>query len=125
MDSLSHLYRGGRLSAVSAIVGGALGIKPVLTLDAAGRLVPAAKIRGRRAALLSLAARLEENGYDPDACPDLIIGHADAEADARFLAGAVRERYPGAQIILCPLGAVIGSHTGPGTVTLLFLGARR
>ena len=125
VDSLSHLYRGGRLSAVSAIVGGALGIKPVLTLDAAGRLVPAAKIRGRRAALLSLAARLEENGYDPDACPDLIIGHADAEADARFLAGAVRERYPGAQIILCPLGAVIGSHTGPGTVTLLFLGARR
>ena len=125
VDSLSHLYRGGRLSAVSAMVGGALGIKPVLTVTGSGRLAPAAKVRGRRAALLSLAARLEENGYDPHAFPEIIIVHADAGEDARFIAGEILGRHPGAKISFSSLGAVIGSHTGPGTAAVFFLGARR
>lgn len=107
-------------------MGGALGIKPVLTVTgAAGRLAPAAKVRGRRAALLSLAARLEENGYDPHAFPEIIIVHADAGEDARFIAGEILGRHPGAKISFSSLGAVIGSHTGPGTAAVFFLGARR
>ena len=106
-------------------MGGALGIKPVLTVTGSGRLAPAAKVRGRRAALLSLAARLEENGYDPHAFPEIIIVHADAGEDARFIAGEILGRHPGAKISFSSLGAVIGSHTGPGTAAVFFLGARR
>ncbi len=125
VDSLSHLYRGGRLSAVSALVGSALGIKPVLTVTADGKLVSTAKIRGRRAALLALVDRMEPCGFSPAACAEVIIGHGDASEDAALLATMVRERYRQAEITICPLGAVIGSHTGPGTITLLFSGVRR
>ena len=125
VDSLGHLHRGGRLSAASALVGCALSIKPILTVSPEGALIPVGRARGRRASLLALVDRMAENGFDPGHCPDVIVSHADATKDAALLAETVKRRYPAAAVTVLPLGAVIGSHAGPGTASVFFLGSRR
>lgn len=124
VDDLNHLKRGGRVSSAAALFGTMLGIKPVLHVDDAGHLIPVAKIRGRRQSLDSLVAHMEQTVTNPEE-QVIFISHGDCEKDAQYVADQIHARWNVKEIVLNEIGPVIGTHSGPGTVALFFLGSKR
>lgn len=124
VDDLNHLKRGGRVSAASAFVGTMLNIKPVLHVDNEGHLIPMEKVRGRRKSLDALVEHMEKTAIDPQN-QVIFISHGDCEEDAEYVAQKVRERFGIKELYINFIGPVIGSHSGPGTVALFFLGTER
>ena len=124
VDDLDFLKRGGRVSATTAFVGGLLNIKPILHVDNAGKLINVGKVRGRKTAIETLAKKLGElgEGYNNET---VFISHGDCEADAQTLASIVKEKYGVKNVLIGYVGAVIGSHSGPGTLAFFFLGKER
>ena len=121
VDDLVYLKRGGRVSAATALVGTMLNIKPVLHVDNEGHLVSMVKARGRKAAINTLVAKLQEHGGNWDNST-VFICHADCMEDAQRLAETVKEKCGVKETFIGNLGAVIGSHAGPGTLALFFMG---
>lgn len=120
VEDLFHLNRGGRLSAMEAVVGTALKIKPVLSIDENGKLCVMAKVRGMRKGLEYLVGKLEqEAGHLPK--QTVIIGHGDNREAADKLEMMIRERGLAEDIIISNIGPIIGTHTGPGMVALTFM----
>ena len=124
VDDLMYLKRGGRVSAATALVGTMLQIKPVLHVDDEGRLINVAKARGRKASIEALAKKLGETGI-PGANDTVFICHGDCHEDAKLLENLVKEKYGVKNVLTYYVGAVIGSHSGPGTLALFFLGDHR
>lgn len=124
VDDLMFLKRGGRISAATAVVGTMLNIKPVLHVDEEGHLVSVAKCRGRKNALEALVKKLEQDGL-PGENNTVFISHGDCIEDARYVAQLAQERCGVKTVIIDYVGAVIGSHSGPGTVAFFFLGSKR
>ena len=125
VDDLVYLKRGGRVSAVAALVGGMLGIKPVLHVDDEGHLINISKVRGRKTAVTALADKYGELALDKTAGP-IFISHADCYNDAQMLAEIMKTKYGAPDVkIITDVGTVIGAHSGPGTLALFFLGKNR
>lgn len=124
VDDLMYLKRGGRVSAATALLGTMLQIKPVLHVDNNGHLVNVAKVRGRKASIEALAAKLGALGL-PGANDTVFICHGDCLQDAQYLETLVKEKYGVKNVFTYYVGAVIGSHSGPGTLALFFLGEHR
>ena len=124
VDDLFFLKRCGRVSAATALVGSALGIKPVLHVDNEGHLINVSKARGRKNSILALVDRMEKSAINP-AKQTIFISHGDCLADAEFLADEVRKRFGISDITINFVGPVIGAHSGPGTLALFFLGEER
>ena len=124
VDDLMYLKRGGRISAATALAGTMLQIKPVLHMDDEGHLINISKVRGRKASIEALAKKLGETGI-PGANDTVFICHGDCMEDARFLERLVKEKYGVKDVFIYYVGAVIGSHSGPGTLALFFLGEKR
>lgn len=126
VDDLNHLYRGGRVSKTTAVVGGVLNIKPVLHVDDEGKLIPVGKVRGRKKSLLALVDMMEEKlGNYKNSCDTIFISHGDCEQDAQFVVDKIKEKYPIKTVLMNHVGATIGAHSGPGTVALFFVGENR
>lgn len=126
VDDLNHLYRGGRVSKTTAVVGSLLNIKPVLHVDNEGKLTAIGKVRGRKKALQELVKLMEEKlGSYHDKCHTIFISHGDCESDAQYLAEKVKEKYQINTIIMNQVCATIGAHSGPGTMALFFVGDER
>ncbi|MGI8256930.1 DegV family protein [Blautia difficilis] len=123
VDDLNHLYRGGRVSRTTAIVGSMLNIKPVLHVDNEGKLTAIGKVRGRKKALQELIKLMDEKigSFGAD-CDTIFISHGDCEQDAQYVAAKVKEKYNIKNIIINQVGATIGAHSGPGTMALFFVG---
>lgn len=124
VDDLMFLKRGGRVSAATALVGTMLNIKPILHVDNEGHLISKSKVRGRKASLDALAAKLDELGL-PGENETVFISHGDCLEDAQYLAQRLKEKHGVKNVIISYVGAVIGSHSGPGTMALFFLGQHR
>lgn len=125
VDSLSHLHRGGRVTGAAAFVGNLLHIKPVLNVDYEGHLIPREKEQGRRRALKCLLEKMESLIRNPEG-QRIFISHGDDLEGAQKLAAMIRERFPEiSDILISPIGAVIGAHSGPGTIALFFMGKSR
>lgn len=124
VDDLVYLKRGGRVSATAAFFGNALGIKPVMHVDNEGHLVPVLKVRGRRTAIGAMADKLGEGALDLEN-GKVYISHGDCLADAEYLASVLDEKYGVHVDLITDVGAVIGAHSGPGTLALFFLGNER
>lgn len=113
VDTLEYLRRGGRIGATRAAVGQALQVKPILQiLD--GEVVPLERVRTTSKALarlteLTLAATLGRT-------VEIAVQHLDAADRAHVLAATLEEALPHTRVVVCPLGAVVGAHTGPGIV---------
>lgn len=122
VDDLTHLKRGGRISAATALVGTMLNIKPIIHVDNDGHLINTAKIRGRKAAIDLLAGKLDETGIDQEIA---FIAHGDCPEDAAALEKIVKETYGVKKVITGYVGPVIGAHTGPGVLVLFFMGSHR
>jgi len=124
VDDLMFLKRGGRISAATALLGTMLQIKPVLHVDDEGHLISVSKARGRKASLDALVKKVAELGI-PGENETMFISHGDCIEDAEYVAAQLKEKYGTKEVIISYVGAVIGSHSGPGTVALFFLGNKR
>ena len=123
VDDLNFLYRGGRLSRSSAILGTVINIKPILYFDREGRLVALDKVRGRKKSLMTLVDNMKDRlGEYKDKQVFIGIVHGDCEMDARYVANMITERFGYTDIEIRPIGPSIGAHSGPGAVGLIFLG---
>lgn len=126
VDDLNHLYRGGRVSKATAILGTMINIKPLMHVDNEGHLIPLSKVRGRKKSLLALVDMMEERlGSYRDQNDIIFISHGDAKEDAQFLADHIKERFGMQTFLIDYVGATIGAHSGPGTIALFFLGDHR
>jgi DegV family protein with EDD domain len=113
VDSLEYLRRGGRIGSAERIIGQALAVKPILHV-AKGRVQPLEKVRTMSKALGRLEdLTVETAGSTP---ANIAVMHLDARKRAEDLAERVRRRLPDADILIGEVGAVIGSHVGPGMV---------
>lgn len=124
VDDLMYLKRGGRVSAATALVGTMLKIKPVLHVDEEGHLINVAKVRGRKASIEALANKLGQLGL-PGKNDLITICHGDCIDDAKYLEQLLKEKYGTKEVFIGYTGAVIGSHSGPGTLAIFFLGNKR
>lgn len=123
VDDLNFLYRGGRLSRSSAILGTVIDIKPILYVNREGELVPLDKVRGRKKVLMTMVDNMAERlGEYKDKQVFIGVVHGDCEMDARYVANMITERFGYTDIVIRPIGPSIGVHTGPGAVALIFLG---
>ncbi len=126
VDDLNHLYRGGRLSKGAAILGTVVNIKPILYINEEGKLVPLAKVRGRKKSIATLVDNMEARiGSYRDKQIMIGIVHGDCEEEANYLAELVREKFGYENICIRPIGPSIGAHSGPGALGLIFLGDQK
>lgn len=123
VDDLVYLKRGGRISPTVALVGGILGIKPVLHVDNEGKLVSVSKVRGRKASLNALLDKYGELAKDTKGT--VYISNADCSEDVEYLKEQFKEQYKTEVEIVTDIGPVIGAHSGPGTMAVFFLGKER
>lgn len=123
VDDLMHLKRGGRLSAAAAVAGTVIGLKPVLTFDKEGGLGVFEKVMGRKKAMCKLAEKVIEGLTHPEYT--VYVAHADCEEEGEKLAQMIREKRPDATVKVQSIGPVIGSHCGPDTLAVFFIGDSR
>ena len=123
VEDLHHLKRGGRIGVITANVGTVLNIKPILSVDADGKLMNVCKVMGRKKSLNELLNRMKAEAVTPEE-QIVIIGHGDSLEDALLLEKKVRQTLSVKEVILTYIGPIIGSHTGPGMVGLTFLGKK-
>ena len=127
-SDLTHLKRGGRVSATSALLGTLLGICPLMNVSFEGKLIPRKKIRGKKTVIKEVVKTMEEfafNGKEYNG--DCYISHSACVEDANAVKELVEETFPAlkGKVLVNDIGAVIGSHTGKGTVALFFMGKTR
>jgi DegV family protein with EDD domain len=126
VDDLNHLYRGGRISKTTAIIGGMINIKPILYVNEEGKLVPLTTARGRKKSLnVIFNDMLESMGKYRDEEDTICIAHGDAPEDVNYLADLIREKLPHKKIVINYVSPSIGSHSGPGAIGLCFMGEKR
>ncbi len=124
VKDLFFLKRGGRITSIEAMVGTALKIRPVLSTDTCGKLTVVSKIRGTRAELDFMLNKLLEEGTELST-QTIIIGHGDDFVQAKELENLIRSRVTVKDIIISKIGPVIGTHTGPGMLALVFMGDKK
>lgn len=125
---LTHYKRGGRISATSAAVGTLLNICPLLNMSYDGKLIPRKKIRGKKRVITEIVKMMEVHAKDGmNYSGKCFISNSACYDEARRVADLIQEKFPSlnGKIMINSVGTVIGSHTGPGTVALFFLGDKR
>ena len=120
VDDLFHLYRGGRVSRSSAVLGSMVGIKPIIRVNEEGKLEVIGKVRGRKKAIQTIIKDLMERIRDGE--KTVFISHGDCREEAEFLARKIKQKYQITTELINDVGAVIGAHSGPGTMALFFVG---
>ena len=120
VDNLMYLHRGGRLSRISAVAGSILGIKPVLNLAPNGSLALKDRARGRKQALKLMVDQFVRSLDSQTVVDTVLLSHTDCEEDARTLASMLMATSKVRNTIVEMMGPIIGSHLGPGAVTLIF-----
>ena len=113
VDTLAFLHRGGQIGRLQRMLGAALDVKPLVTLEE-GVLAPAGRVRGRGQAVEMLARRVGELA---DHCQRLAVLHGNAP-DLDALLEALQEVAPGHEPLVAQLGPVVGTHTGPGALAV-------
>lgn len=127
-SDLTFYIRGGRISRTAGFIGSVMGICPLLNMDNEGRLIPREKIRTKKKVIKRIVEKMEENARDGlDYSGKCFLSQSECMEDAREVAALVEERFPklDGKVEIFPIGATIGSHTGPGTIALFFWGSER
>ena len=121
VSDLKYLMRTGRISKIIAAVGTALNLKPILKGNEQGQIIQYSRVRGRRKSVETLAERYNELVSEPGS-QVVGIAHADCPDDAKRLVDLLNEKNPPKEIITVCYEPITGSHVGPGTLALFFLG---
>jgi len=123
-DDLNHLRRGGRLSGVQATLGTMIGLKPMLNVTPEGKLSVTGKAIGNNKALAFFMQEVRAKALETDKYPFVIVD-ADNTSFADRLEEKIKIEFPNAEVWRFPVGPVIGTHCGPGTVGLIFHATER
>ena len=123
-DDLNHLRRGGRVSGAAAFIGTMLNVKPVLTMIDDGRIVPVHKVRGTKKGLSYIIEQMVERGFDLKESI-ITIAHSDVPDLVNQAKELISEKFNNCEFIVNELGPIVGSHCGPGTIGIMFLGKDR
>ena len=123
VDDLAYLRKGGRISGAAAVVGTVLNIKPILRGDENGKIVLCGKIRGFNKSMEVLANKYDELVFDKTA--DVGIAHADNPEGAQRLEDILRAKGFSGELLKVVYEPVTGSHVGPGTIALFFMGEHK
>ena len=124
VDNLMYLHKGGRVSASTAVLGTALQIKPLLNVDVNGMLQVVGKSRGTKKAMAELVNKMSDY-WMPEWSKTVAVVHANSQEQADQLQKMVGQKFPEASIYQAEIGPVIGCHTGPGLLALVFWGNQR
>lgn len=124
VDSLDHLKRGGRLSTTSAAFGTLLNVKPLLIVDKDGKLTPVKKVRGRKKAISALFDEFKNAATNIND-ETVYISHADCVEEAQYLKDMINKELKVKEVAINYLGPIIGTHTGPGMLCIVFMGQER
>ncbi|AAO36507.1 DegV family protein [Clostridium tetani] len=124
VDDLNHLKRGGRLSTAAAMIGTVFNIKPILSIDQDGRVISIDKTRGRKGSLKKLADLLLERIEEAE---KQIIGisHGDCIEEVLKLKDAILSKINVKDVIINYTGPAVGTHGGPNSVSIFFMGKER
>ena len=88
-----------------------------------GRLVPLNTVRGRKGAFKDIVKKIEERISNDS--QTVFISHGDCKEDAEFMAELIKEKFDVKDIVISPIGPVIGTHAGPNTIAVFFFGNYR
>ena len=124
VSDLNHLYRGGRLSKASAVLGTMLNIQPILHMDHKGGLAAIGKVRGRKKALHTLVDNIEKKS-DVTNLKQVFISHGDCIEDAEYVAEKIKQKYGVDDFLISDICPTIGAHTAQGAVVVAYLGNNR
>lgn len=117
LSTLDYLKRGGRIGYVSGTIGELLNIKPIISINAEGKYITSAKVRGRDQSLKKLFDILEENTRQ--GIYNVAIVHGGAEQEGRLLWQKARQLPNIAELLFNQISPVMGVHTGPGLVGII------
>ncbi|MBQ1274100.1 MAG: DegV family protein [Cellulosilyticum sp.] len=124
VTDLNYLFRGGRVSKTAATLGTLLQIKPILHVDDEGRLIPVEKVKGRKKSLKALVEKVKENIVEPEN-QIIFISHGGVLEEAHQIKKAILEECHVKDVWINYIGAAVGSHAGPGTIAIFFMGEKR
>lgn len=124
VNDLNHLKRGGRISSAAALFGTVLHIKPVLTLNNEGRVIPVIKVKGRKNAIGKLAEFVHNKIENPEE-QIITISHGDAQSEAEKLKELILKEFKVKEVIINHIGPVVGTFGGPGALAVFFIGKHR
>ncbi len=127
-SDLTWYVLGGRISKVAGMVGSLLHICPLLNMNEAGLLIPREKVRTKKKVkerLIQMMEQHAENGSDYSG--KCYLCHSLCPEDAAEVAQHIEDRFPwlNGSVQIYPIGTTIGSHTGPGTISIFFWGDQR
>ncbi|MFA5421968.1 MAG: DegV family protein [Bacilli bacterium] len=124
VEELGTLRRGGRLSGTAAFFGTLLGVKPILHVTLDGKLAVLEKVVGRKKSLIEMVDLLRKQIVDPEN-QIVFIAHGDCLDEAKEVGGLINSSLKVKDLFYSYIGPVIGSHSGPGTIAVFFMGNRR
>lgn len=125
---LTFYIRGGRVSKTAGFIGTIMNICPLLNVSNEGKLIPREKIRTKKKVIRRIVDLMRENADNgTDYTGKCFISQSESMDDAKAVADLIEAEFPklDGKVQIYPIGATIGSHTGPGTVALFFFGKKR
>ena len=124
-DDLKFFGKSGRVSGIAAFMGGIIGIRPILTMNSEGKMVPVGKVKGRRNAVMKLADIVMDLGVDFDK-HTIVIGHADAMHLVEEIEAELKKRLGDkVKFEVVPVNPTAGAHCGPDTLGISFYAKHR
>lgn len=121
VDDLNYLKKGGRLSGAAAAIGTILGVKPILKINHEGRIIPADKVKGSKMILKYFMNIITENVENPEEQTAYVL-HADNISAAESMKELIEQNVEFKEVCIQDIGPVIGCHTGPGVLGIVFMG---
>lgn len=124
VDDIKHLQRGGRISATAAVVGSILSVKPIIVMNPEGKLIPVAKVRGRKKSINYLIDQTVKHIKEEEKHP-VFIGHVGVPEEAEYIKEQIKERVNTPEIIVSSYGPTVAAHTGFGSLAVFSYGEKR
>ncbi len=125
---LSFYIKGGRISKAAGAIGQVLNVCPLMNMDNLGRLQVIKKLRGKKKAIIESVNKMTELAADGiNYSKKCFVCHSACLEDAKAIAKRIEERFPklDGKVIINNIGTAVGSHSGPGTVSIFFWGQSR
>jgi len=121
VNDLNYLKKGGRLSGAQAAIGTLLDVKPILKINREGKIVAADKVKGTKKILKFFLDVIQQNVEQPESQTAFVL-HADNLDGAEKMRALIEENVNFKNVVIQDIGPVIGCHTGPGVLAVVFMG---
>ena len=121
VDTLEYLRKNGRIGGAAHLLGTLLSMKPILTVGEDGYVAPVERVRGKgRRKVTKRLLELVQEHTSPGATIRCAVMHGNAQEDAELILNELNKLYQVEYSLVAPLGAIIGTHVGPGTLGVTF-----